>query len=174
MKLETPKIPTEADPRWAAVVARDKSADGGFVYSVKIRPASIAGPPAQRGQANPRNVRFHAGRPRSEAAGFRACKRCRPNSRSSAERHARRSRPRPAGMIEAAEEPLTSDAAWPRAVGLSPLHFHRLFKAATGLTPKAYADAHRAGRVARGPGRAAGSGDRGHLRRRLQLRRPLL
>ena len=34
-----------------------------------------------------------------------------------------------------------------RRAGLSTYHFHRVFKAATGLTPKAYADAHRARRV---------------------------
>ena len=34
-----------------------------------------------------------------------------------------------------------------RAAGLSPYHFHRVFKAATGLTPKAYADARRGKRV---------------------------
>ena len=36
---------------------------------------------------------------------------------------------------------------WSRQAGLSPFHFHRVFKAATGLTPKAYADAHRANAV---------------------------
>src|SRR5690348_9883216 len=45
--------------------------------------------------------------------------------------------------IEAAEQsPSLDDLA--KEAGLSPFHFHRVFKAATGLTPKAYADAHRA------------------------------
>ena len=45
--------------------------------------------------------------------------------------------------IEAAEQPPSLDGL-ARQAGLSPFHFHRVFKAATGLTPKAYATAHRA------------------------------
>ena len=45
--------------------------------------------------------------------------------------------------IEAAERPPSLDDL-ARQAGLSPFHFHRVFKAATGLTPKAYADAQRA------------------------------
>ena len=37
-----------------------------------------------------------------------------------------------------------------RRVGLSPYHFHRVFKEATGLTPKEYAAAHREQRVRSG------------------------
>ena len=48
--------------------------------------------------------------------------------------------------IEGATE-LPSLAELATQAGLSTIHFHRLFKAATGLTPKQYADAHRAGRV---------------------------
>jgi len=49
-------------------------------------------------------------------------------------------------MIEAAEE-LPRLGALAAAVGLSPYHFHRVFKAVVGVTPKAYATAHRNGRV---------------------------
>ena len=48
--------------------------------------------------------------------------------------------------IEASEQPPSLDDLAMHA-GLSPFHFHRVFKAATGLTPKAYADAHRANTV---------------------------
>jgi AraC family transcriptional regulator of adaptative response/methylated-DNA-[protein]-cysteine methyltransferase len=44
--------------------------------------------------------------------------------------------------IEQAESPPPL-AALAREAGLSPHHFHRVFKAVTGLTPKAYAQAHR-------------------------------
>ena len=44
--------------------------------------------------------------------------------------------------IEAAEQAPTLDAL-ARDAGLSPHHFHRVFKAVTGLTPKGYAQAHR-------------------------------
>ena len=48
--------------------------------------------------------------------------------------------------IETAEES-PSLAALANAAGMSPFHFHRLFKATTGLTPKAYATAHRSERM---------------------------
>ena len=51
--------------------------------------------------------------------------------------------------IEASEQPPSLDDLAMHA-GLSPFHFHRVFKAATGLTPKAYAQAHRAQAVREG------------------------
>ncbi|WP_304505055.1 Ada metal-binding domain-containing protein, partial [Acidomonas methanolica] len=68
---------TTGDPRWTAVVARDRSADGTFCYAVRTtgiycRPSC----PARR--ARPENVEFYAGSAGAEAAGFRPCKRCRP------------------------------------------------------------------------------------------------
>ncbi len=136
------QMTTEHDPRWPRVLARDKTADGDFYYSVATtgvycRPSCASRP------ANPKNVAFHATMAEAETAGFRACKRCKPDEGDgpNAERIARACR-----MIEAAEEPpLLAELA--AAVRLSPHHFHRLFKAATGVTPKAYADAHRAARV---------------------------
>ena len=64
-----------------------------------------------------------------------------------------RSRERNAAIIaqacrlieESEEEPSLNDLA--KAVGRSPSYFHRMFKAITGLTPKDYAVAHRAGKV---------------------------
>ena len=135
--------PTEADARWARVVARDKAADGGFVYSVKTT-GVYCRPSCAARQANPKNVRFHASPAEAEAAGFRACKRCKPDQPAYDQNAAKAAEA--CRLIEAAEEPpALADLA--AAVGLSPHHFHRLFKAATGLTPKAYADAHRAWRV---------------------------
>lgn len=66
------------DPRWARVLARDAQADGAFFYSVTTtgvycRPSCAARP------ARPENVRFHADTQAAEQAGFRACKRCRPD-----------------------------------------------------------------------------------------------
>lgn len=135
---------TSGDARWAALAARDASADGRFVYSVRTtgvycRPSCASRP------ANPKNVGFHAGPAEAEAAGFRPCKRCRPDQPSLGAQHAAIAA-RACRLIEAAETPpgLETLAA---AVGVSPHHFHRLFKAATGLTPRAYASAHRAGRL---------------------------
>src|SRR5215207_6592502 len=131
--------PTEQDPRWAAVVARERSADGRFVYSVATtgvycRPSCAARLP------RPENVRFHATGADAEREGFRACKRCRPDQPSLAEQHAGLVA-ESCRLIEAAEE-LPSLAELAEQAGLSPHHFHRVFKAVTGLTPKGYASAH--------------------------------
>ena len=143
---------TTDDPRWQAVLARDARAEGRFVYSVATtgvycRPACAARTP------NPRNVAFHADPGEAEAAGFRPCRRCRPNEAPLAERQAaliaaacRR--------IEAAEEPLSLGELADGA-GLSPHHFHRLFRAITGLTPKGYGDAERARKVREALGNGA-------------------
>jgi AraC family transcriptional regulator of adaptative response/methylated-DNA-[protein]-cysteine methyltransferase len=70
---------TRNDPRWAAVVRRDRAADGQFFYSVRstgvyCRPSCAARP------ARPENVAFHLTREAAERAGFRPCRRCRPGA----------------------------------------------------------------------------------------------
>lgn len=145
---------TMADARWARVQARDAAADGSFVYAVRTtgvycRPSCAARP------ARPENVTFHATIDEARAAGFRACKRCRPDdvgqSGGQAALIARLCR-----EIERAEAEPTLEQLAVQA-GVSRFHLHRVFKAVTGLTPKAYAAAHRARRVrgelARGDGR---------------------
>lgn len=134
---------TEAD-RWSALRARDAAADGAFFYSVRTtgvycRPSCAARP------ARPENVAFHTTSAEAQAAGFRPCKRCKPDQPSLAERNAA-SVALACRAIEAAEEPMSLEALAAEA-GMSPFHFHRVFKAVTGLTPKAYADARRAERV---------------------------
>ena len=132
------------DARWTAVVSRDPRADGTFYYSVKTtgvycRPSCAARRP------NRINVSFHPTTASAERAGFRPCRRCRPAEASLDRRHAQLV----AGicrLIEAAEEPPTLESLARRAQ-LSPYHFHRIFKRVTGVTPRAYAAAHRAGRV---------------------------
>jgi AraC family transcriptional regulator of adaptative response/methylated-DNA-[protein]-cysteine methyltransferase len=146
-RLETQTPPrTENDPRWAAVTARDRSRDGEFFYSVATTGVYCRPSCASR-LANPRNVAFHATAADAEQAGFRPCKRCRPNEASSQERHAQIVA-EACRRIEAAEEPPSLDDL-ARSAGLSSYHFHRLFKAVAGVTPKAYASAHRAERVRR-------------------------
>jgi AraC family transcriptional regulator of adaptative response/methylated-DNA-[protein]-cysteine methyltransferase len=90
-------------------------------------------------------VRFHATSADAERAGFRACKRCRPNEPARAAQHAAVVA-RACRLIERADAipPLDALAA---AAGMSRFHFHRVFKSVTGVTPKAYAAAHRARRV---------------------------
>jgi AraC family transcriptional regulator of adaptative response/methylated-DNA-[protein]-cysteine methyltransferase len=87
------------------------------------------------------NVAFHESVAAAERAGFRPCKRCRPNEASLEERRAA-AVARACRTIENAECPPPLDEL-ASSVGLSRHHFHRVFKSVTGLTPKAYADAHR-------------------------------
>ena len=138
---------TERDPRWAAVVARDREADGTFYYSVATT-GVYCRPSCPSRLAKPENVRFHATRADAERAGFRPCRRCKPDRPSLAEQRARTVADI-CRVIEDAETPPSLEDLANRA-GLSPFHFHRVFKAVTGLTPKAYAAAHRARRVRSG------------------------
>jgi AraC family transcriptional regulator of adaptative response/methylated-DNA-[protein]-cysteine methyltransferase len=138
------RTPQNDDQRWEAVCRRDRAADGAFYFSVKTtgvycRPSCAARRPRRD------NAAFHATRADAERAGFRPCKRCRPNERPLADRHAAAV----AGacrLIEGSEE-LSSLDALAQAADLSRFHFHRVFKAITGVTPKAYGDAHRGKRV---------------------------
>ncbi len=135
---------TEADARWTAVRARDPQADGRFVYAVRTtgvycRPSCGARP------ARPENVSFHDSPADAERAGFRPCRRCRPDEPSLAAQQvaivARLCRRLEAEDPPPGLEQLADDAQW------SPFHLHRVFKRITGLTPRAYAAAHRGRRV---------------------------
>ncbi len=133
--------------RWRAVRVRDAAADGSFVYSVattgvSCRPSCAARP------ARAENVAFHATPAAAERAGFRACKRCRPDLPPRAERDAAVVAAA-CRAIEAAQEP-PSLADLAGAASLSPHHFHRLFRRVAGVTPKAYASAQRQVRVQAG------------------------
>lgn len=135
---------TLADPRWTAVRARDAGADGRFFYSVAstgvyCRPSCGARTP------RPENVSFHASRTDAEAAGFRPCKRCRPDLPPLAERQA--------AMVAALcrqiddADTLPSLDALAASAGCSRFHLLRVFRAHTGLTPRAWAAARRAERL---------------------------
>ena len=136
--------PTEQDPRWQSVVSRDRQADGVFYYSVSST-GVYCRPSCAARLARPENVRFHATPEEAERAGFRPCKRCKPNQPPLEQQHAAKIA-EACRYIEAAEE-TPSLAALAEIAGLSPYHFHRVFKAATGLTPKSYATAHRSKRI---------------------------
>ena len=67
------------DERWDAVTRRNPSANGAFFYAVRTtgvycRPTCAGRLPLRK------NVQFHATCVEAERAGFRACKRCRPNA----------------------------------------------------------------------------------------------
>ncbi len=146
--LRTVSPPTESavagDPRWVRIVARDRTADGQFWYSIATT-GIYCRPSCPSRTANPKNVQLHDTLRQAKATGFRPCKRCNPDGVSAAHDNsaivARACR-----LIEQSErEPSLADLA--KAAGRSASRFHRLFKAATGLTPKGYAAARRAMRV---------------------------
>src|SRR5579859_192008 len=138
---------TRADAaRWNALRARDATADGTFYYAVRTtgvycRPSCAARP------ARPENVSFYDTAAEAERAGYRPCKRCKPREPSLAERRAAVVAAA-CRLIDASEEPPTLEALAAQA-GLSTFHLHRVFKAATGLTPMGYAAARRAELVKR-------------------------
>jgi AraC family transcriptional regulator of adaptative response/methylated-DNA-[protein]-cysteine methyltransferase len=144
MTSHSPNITTDQDPRWAAVVARDPQADGQFVYAVKTtgvycNPSSLARLP------KPQNVEFFDTAEQAQAAGYRPSKRAAKDQSAIAAQHAA-TVAAACRQIESAQElPALNELA--TAAGLSSFHFHRVFKAVTGLTPRGYAAAHRSRRV---------------------------
>ena len=135
---------TEQDPRWAAILARDPKADALFVYGVKTtgvycRPSSASRLP------RPQNIEFFDTPAQAEAAGYRASKRATGDRTQVAAHHAQLVA-NACRHIEQAESPPSLEKLAAQA-GLSPFHFHRVFKAVTGLTPKGYVSAHRSRKV---------------------------
>ncbi|MDT0619658.1 bifunctional DNA-binding transcriptional regulator/O6-methylguanine-DNA methyltransferase Ada [Salinisphaera sp. P385] len=130
--------------RWAAITARDSTADGHFFYGVTTT-GVYCRPSCPSRAARRENVRFFTDGAAAAAAGFRACKRCRPDLPASTNANvavvAAACR-----FIETADTAPGLDAIAAH-VGFSPSHFHRLFKRLTGLTPRQYAAAHREQRL---------------------------
>jgi len=135
-------LPVEQDPRWAALQARDPAA--GFVYAVKTtgvycRPGSASRLP------KPENIEFFDSPEAAEAAGYRPSRRAAVDRAAVTARHA--------ALIAQACRHIGSTPGVPSLhelaarAGMSPHHFHRIFKAVTGLTPRTYAGALRASHV---------------------------
>jgi AraC family transcriptional regulator, regulatory protein of adaptative response / methylated-DNA-[protein]-cysteine methyltransferase len=135
------------DPRWVRVLARDRTADGKFWYSV-VTTGVYCRPSCPSRTANPKNVQLHDTLANAKATGFRPCKRCHPDGLSiDAENAALVARA--CRLIERSEEEPSLNVL-AEAVGRSASYFHRSFKTVTGLTPKVYAAAHRASKVRNG------------------------
>jgi AraC family transcriptional regulator of adaptative response/methylated-DNA-[protein]-cysteine methyltransferase len=132
------------DPRWASIVARDKRTDGRLWYSVATTGVYCRASCPSR-TANPKNVQIHDTLESARATGFRPCRRCNPDGPSIETENATLVAKACTMIAESEEEP--SLEALAEAVGRSPSYFHRLFKAATGLTPKEFAVARRAVKV---------------------------
>ena len=130
---------------WNALREHDASQDGQWFYSVKTtgvycRPACASRLPLRK------NVAFYATAAEAEVAGFRPCKRCRPNETSQAARHV--------AAVERACALIRNRDTLPNldelasAAGISRYHFHRVFKQITGATPREWGKSYRLGRFA--------------------------
>ena len=133
-----------ADSRWDRILARDKTADGKFWYSVATT-GIYCRPSCPSRTCNPKNVTLHDSLAAAKATGFRPCRRCRPDELSADAVNAA-AVARACALLDAAEQtPSLTEVA--QAVGFSASYFHRVFKTVTGVTPRAYAAARRGDRV---------------------------
>ncbi len=131
------------DPRWARILARDRTADGTFWYSV-VTTGVYCRPSCPSRACNPGNVVIHDSLEAARATGCRACLRCCPDEPFRDEAAAAVARA--CRLIDQAGQAMPL-AALADAVGLSPRRLHRAFMAATGVTPRAFAAARRAARL---------------------------
>ena len=133
----------ELQNQWQQVLARDARQDGRFVFAVRTtgifcRPSC----PSRRPRRD--SVEFFAGPHEAERAGYRACLRCKPTQISEQAQYVHSARQ----LLDSAEGVVTL-AQLSKQVGLSPFHLQRLFKRATGLSPREYQSARRMQQVKR-------------------------
>ena len=143
--LQVTEMDSAADPRWEAVLARDRAADGRFVYAVRstgiyCRPSCAARRPRRD------RVQFFERPALAEAAGFRACRRCRPDEAAADD--TRRLVERVRRLLDERPEEARL-ARLSHAVGRSPYYLQRTFKRIMGVTPREDAAAQRASRLKR-------------------------
>lgn len=134
-------VTIDSDTAWAAFARRDRTFDGRFVVAVRTthiycKPSCAARRPRRE------NVAFLPDPAAARAAGYRACRRCLPDS-------AARDR---AAVIAAATRLASADrtialAELAAPTGYAAHHFHRLFRRLTGVTPAALGRTHRADRA---------------------------
>src|SRR5438067_179550 len=132
------------DTRWEAVVARDRRADGEFVYAVRstgiyCRPSCASRRPRRS------VVSFFDDPAHAELAGFRACRRCRPRELAAADPWVDKIRRACVYLANVDGHP--SLAMLARRIGGSPYHLQRNFKRLVGVSPREYADAVRLRKV---------------------------
>jgi AraC family transcriptional regulator of adaptative response/methylated-DNA-[protein]-cysteine methyltransferase len=136
---------TGLDLRWKALASRDSAADGTFVYAVTstgiyCRPSC----PSRRPRAD--RVRFFDTTVEARQAGFRSCKRCRPDTVGLAQPGIDAVRRASAYLATHADQTVTLEHL-ARVASMSPHHLQRRFKAIVGLSPREFQSALRAGKL---------------------------
>ncbi|KTT13361.1 6-O-methylguanine DNA methyltransferase [Pseudomonas oryzihabitans] len=139
--MKTNTVYQSDDQRWLAIQKRDAAADGQFVYGVRTT-GIYCQPSAGSRLPKRENVEFFDSPAAAEAAGYRCSRRSRRTEGGISASHIALVE-RACRLIEFSETPPSLDAL-AADVGMSAFHFHRVFKAATGLTPKGYSSAYRA------------------------------
>src|SRR5262245_31964404 len=139
-KLEGNAARAEAEARWKAGVARDRRADGEFVYAVRstgiyCRPSCPSRKPTRS------RVEFFDRPDEAEREGFRACKRCRPKDASAIDPWKEKIQRACVYLTNIEGQPSLATLA--RRIGGSPYHLQRNFKRIVGVTPREFADATR-------------------------------
>ena len=126
---------------WDAVNERDRALDGVFFYAVRTT-GVYCRPSCPSRRPRPENVVFFRTRNGAERAGFRPCKRCKPEQDQQTDANSEIVEKICRYIDAHPDKPVTLDAL-SGAIGLSPFHLHRTFKTLTGITPRAYADSRR-------------------------------
>ena len=133
------------EDRWQAVVHRDRRYDGAFVYAVRSTGIYCrSGCPSRRPTRE--QVRFFPIPAAAEQAGFRACLRCKPRQAVGRDPHVLLAE-RACRLLESSRGSRMTLSALARGLGVSAPHLQRVFTRVTGISPRAYAEQLRAGRL---------------------------
>jgi AraC family transcriptional regulator, regulatory protein of adaptative response / methylated-DNA-[protein]-cysteine methyltransferase len=133
-----------ADTRWTSVIARDRAADGSFVYAVRST-GVYCRPSCPSRRPRPDRVVFYDAPADARAAGFRACRRCHPDEAVAADPWTEKIRRACVYLANVDGHPSLATLA--RRLGGSPYHLQRNFKRIVGVSPREYADAVRLQKV---------------------------
>lgn len=131
---------------WESVLHRDASADDRFLYGVTTT-LIYCRPSCPSRRPNRDNVAFFSSAQAAEEAGFRACRRCRPNAKKLSNHAIQRARDYiDTHIVDLSDERITLELLGEES-GMSPYHLQRKFKAELGLTPAQYIRARRRERL---------------------------
>lgn len=140
VKAAAQSNPAADEPRWSAVIARDSTQDGKFVFAVSST-GIYCKPSCPSRRPRRENVQFFRHPDQAEQAGYRACLRCKPRSLSG-NRQADEMKAVCRFIDQHLDEPMTL-ARLGHEFHQSPFHLQRRFKATLGITPRQYADHRR-------------------------------